>query len=206
MVYVDGTAAVITNQAVLTSLNSEIAAVDSDGFISGLSLGTTEIIAEYEGFSARLPVTVTVTDNPSETPGRFHLDSEDYSLMTGNELDILAFFTDESGHASIVNGETRFTIANPEIAQVDERGYLIGLKPGLTTVTAVYRGHTFTTSVLVVKPYVPVPYVPGPPEPEDEQPSAPEAPVVNKGPEVPPVVGTPAVPAEPEANAELEGH
>ncbi|UMV49648.1 Ig-like domain-containing protein [Paenibacillus macerans] len=184
-VYADGTAVVITNQAVLTSLNPEIAAVDSDGFITGLSPGKAEIVAEYAGFSARLPVTVAVTDNPSETPGRFYLDSEDYSLMTGGELDIQALFTDEADQTSIVNGETRFTIADPDIAQVDEHGYLLGLKPGSTSVTAVYREHTFTASVLVVKPYAPVP-VPEPtpvPMPAPAEPAALE-PEVNDGPEV----------------------
>ncbi|CAM4512617.1 Ig-like domain-containing protein [Paenibacillus macerans] len=184
-VYADGTAVVITNQAVLTSLNPEIAAVDSDGFITGLSPGKAEIVAEYAGFSARLPVTVAVTDNPSETPGRFYLDSEDYSLMTGGELDIQALFTDEADQTSIVNGETRFTIADPDIAQVDEHGYLLGLKPGSTSVTAVYREHTFTASVLVVKPYAPVP-VPEPtpvPMPAPAEPAAVER-EVNDGPEV----------------------
>lgn len=193
-VYADGTASVITNQAVFTSRNPEIAAVDRDGFVTGLSLGTTEIVAEFAGFSARLPV--TVTDIPGETPGGFYLDSEDYSLMIGGELDTQALFTDESGHTSIVNGETRFTVADPEIARVDERGFLYGLKPGLTSLTAVYRGHTFTASVLVVKPYVPV-----------TAPPAPEAPEVNEGPEGPqvPPVEAPAGPTAPEAGAGVEG-
>lgn len=201
-VYADGTASVITNQAVFTSRNPEIAAVDRDGFVTGLSLGTTEIVAEYAGFSARLPI--TVTDIPGETPGRFFLDSEDYSLMIGGELDTQALFTDESGHTSIVNGETRFTVADPELAQVDERGFLSGLKPGLTSLTAVYRGHTFTASVLVVKPYVPVTV---PQAPADEQPQAPEAPEVNEGPEGPPVpaVKAPAGPTAPEAGFGAEG-
>ncbi|GIO85873.1 hypothetical protein J25TS5_28050 [Paenibacillus faecis] len=192
-VYADGTASVITNQAVFTSRNPEIAAVDSDGFVTGLSLGTTEIVAEYAGFSARLPV--TVTDIPGETPGRFSLDSEDYSLMIGGELDTQALFTDESGHTSIVNGETRFTVDDPEIARVDERGFLYGLKPGLTSLTAVYRGHTFTASVLVVKPYVPV-----------TAPPAPEAPEVNEGPEGPqvPAAEAPAGPTAPEPGAGAE--
>ncbi|MCA1293782.1 Ig-like domain-containing protein [Paenibacillus sp. alder61] len=192
-VYADGTASIITNQTVFTSRNPEIAAVDRDGFVTGVSLGTTEIVAEYAGFSARLPV--TVTDIPGETPGRFSLDSEDYSLMIGGELDTQALFTDESGHTSIVNGETRFTVADPEIARVDERGFLYGLKPGLTSLTAVYRGHTFTASVLVVKPYVPV-----------TAPPAPEAPEVNEGPEGPqvPAAEAPAGPTAPEPGAGAE--
>ncbi|WP_334074587.1 MULTISPECIES: hypothetical protein [Paenibacillus] len=178
-VYADGNAADITGTATLTSLNPEIAAVDPDGFVTGLSVGTTEIVAEFGGYTTTLPVTVSET--PGQNAGRFYLDSEDYSLEIGSELDVLALFTDDTGHTSIVNGETRFTMDNPDIAQVDERGYLIGIKPGLTSVTATYGEHTFTSSVLVVKPYTP----PGQLDQQPEQPPVPETALDSEAPILP---------------------
>lgn len=152
-VYTDGSTTEITNQSVLISLNPEVATVNTTGVLKGLAPGTTEIVAEFGGYTASLPV--TVTDVPTETPGRFYLDSEDYSLSVGSELDIQALFTDASGNTSIVNDETRFTIADPEIAEIDNHGMITGLKRGITTVTANYKGQTFTASLLVVNPYVP---------------------------------------------------
>lgn len=178
-VYADGNTADITGTATLTSLNPEIASVDPDGFVTGRSVGTTEIVAEFGGYTTTLPVTVSET--PGQTAGRFYLDSEDYSLEIDSELDVLALFTDDTGHTSIVNGETRFTIGNPDIAQVDERGYLIGIKPGLTSVTATYGEHTFTASVLVVKPYIP----PGQLDQQPEQPPVTESDIESEAPELP---------------------
>lgn len=161
-VYSDGTAADVTSFAAFTSLNPEIAAVDEEGVVTGLSLGTAEIIGEYGGLRGVLPVTVTGAPGepgepgePQPTPGQFYLDSEDYSVTVGSELDIVALFTDETGETANVSGETRFTTARPEIAQIDEHGNITGISPGLTSVTAVYKGHTYTSSLLVVKPYVP---------------------------------------------------
>lgn len=173
-VYTDGATADITNQSVFISLNPEVATVNVEGVVTGLTPGATEIVAEYGGFTASLPV--TVTDVPEESPGRFYLDSEDYSLTVGGELDIQALFTDANGNTSIVNEETRFTIADPGIAQIDERGVITGLKRGLTFLTAAYQGQTFTASLLVVNPYVP----PGLIEDQPETPEAPQAPLVGE--------------------------
>ncbi|WP_410771607.1 hypothetical protein [Fontibacillus sp. BL9] len=155
-VYSDGTFADVTAAASFTSLDPEIAGVDASGVITGLSEGTTVITAGYGGFEAQLHV--RVTDGPSgpiPITEKFYLDSEDYSLSIGSELDIQAWFADVHGNSRLVNEETEFAISNPDVASINQQGVITGIAPGLTSVTAVYQGRTYTASVWVVRPYVP---------------------------------------------------
>lgn len=155
-VYSDGSTFDVSASAFYGSRNPEIAAVDDKGLLTGLSAGSTVITAGYGGMEAQLLVHVTDgTEGPNPVNGQFYLDSEDYSLAIGSELDIQAWFADEQGNARLVNGETEFTIADPAVATVDEQGFLTGLTPGRTTLTAVYQGRSYTSTVLVVRPYVP---------------------------------------------------
>ncbi|MCM3701388.1 hypothetical protein [Paenibacillus macerans] len=155
-VYLDGSVTDVTYFADFTSLNPEIADVDKAGMLTGITSGTAEIIGEYGGLRAVLSVVVNDgSGEPQPGPGQFCLDSEDYSVTVGSELDIEALFTDENGNTLNITGETQFTTANPEIAQIDESGYITGISRGLTSVTAVYQGHAYTSSLLVVRPYTP---------------------------------------------------
>ncbi|RCX20655.1 hypothetical protein DFP94_103387 [Fontibacillus phaseoli] len=155
-VYADGTFTDVTAVASFASLNPEIASVDASGVITGLSVGGTVITAGYGGFEAQL--NVRVTDGPSgplPITGKYYLDSEDYSLSIGSELDIQAWFEDKDGNTRLVNGETEFTVTNPDVALINQEGIITGIGQGLTSVTAVYQGRTYTASVLVVRPYIP---------------------------------------------------
>lgn len=155
-VYTDGSVTDVTYLADFTSLNPEIANVDHEGAITGISPGIAEITGEYGG--RRAVLSVSVHDDPGEphpAPRGFHLDSNDYSVTVGDELDIQAFFIGEDGKAVNVTGETRFTTADPGVAEIDEYGNTIGIRPGLTTITAYYAGYSYTSSLLVVRPYTP---------------------------------------------------
>lgn len=155
-VYTDGSVTDVTYLAGFTSLNPEVANVDHAGVITGISAGIAEITGEYGG--RRAVLSVSVHDGPGEpqpAPRGFHLDSNDYSVTVGDELDIQAFFMSEDGKAVNVTGETRFTTADPGVAEIDEYGNITGLRPGLTTITAYYEGYSYTSSLLVVRPYTP---------------------------------------------------
>ncbi|GIP58496.1 hypothetical protein MKX50_02590 [Paenibacillus sp. FSL W8-0186] len=86
-------------------------------------------------------------------PGYFFLDSDEYSLSIGTELDVAAYFTDESGLTSLVTKETVFTVDDPNIVSLDEAGNIRGISPGITYITAAYNGLTYRASVWVVRPY-----------------------------------------------------
>ncbi|MUG46331.1 hypothetical protein GNP95_15175 [Paenibacillus woosongensis] len=149
-VYKDATVTDVTYSAVYESLDPNIASIDQFGNITGISPGTTRITATYEGMQASMSVEVT-GEQPG--PGYFFLDSDEYSLSVGTELDVAAYFTDESGLTSLVTKETVFTVDDPNIVSLDEAGNIRGISPGITYITAVYNGMTYRASVWVVRPY-----------------------------------------------------
>lgn len=152
-VYSNATVTDVTYSAIYESLDPGIASVDPFGNITGVRPGTTIITAAYEGMQAS--VTVEVTEGQTG-PGRFFLDSDEYSLSVGTELDVAAYFTDESGLTAKVTGNTVFAADDPAVAVVDEYGNIRGISPGITHITATYNGHTYRASVWVVRPYHPL--------------------------------------------------
>lgn len=149
-VYSNATVTDVTYSAIYESLDPGIASVDPFGNITGVSPGTTIITAAYEGMRASVTVEVTGVQT---SPGRFFLDSDDYSLSVGTELDVAAYVTDEAGVTSKVTENTAFTTDAPSIAVVDEYGNIRGISPGVTYITATYNGMTYRASVWVVRPY-----------------------------------------------------
>lgn len=155
-VYSDASVTDVTYSALYESLDPSIATVDSFGQIRGISPGHTIITASYEGHQTS--ATVKVIAEGSET-GVFYLDSDEYSLSIGTELDVAALFTDESENTSLVTQHTVFSSEDPSIATIDENGSIHGISPGITYIRATYNGLTYRASVWVVRPYVPpIPY------------------------------------------------
>ncbi|MNO83304.1 Bacterial Ig-like domain (group 2) [compost metagenome] len=152
-VYSNASVTDVTYSAQYESLDPNVAIVDSTGQITGIGPGTTFIIASYGGLQASASVQV-IDDSPGET-GTFFLDSDEYSLSIGTELDVSSFFRDELGYTFLVTQDTAFSSDNPEIAAIDGEGSIRGISPGITYITAVYNGLTYRASVWVVRPYTP---------------------------------------------------
>ncbi|GIP21603.1 S8 family serine peptidase [Paenibacillus sp. J22TS3] len=93
------------------------------------------------------------TPDPGTPEGTFFLDSEDYSLLVGEEFETVALFKDKNGKISNVTSDTVYTSKNPKVVTIKPDGSLVGVSKGVTQITAVYLGHTFTANVIVVKPY-----------------------------------------------------
>lgn len=152
-VYSDSSVTDVTYSAAYTSLDPSIASVDSLGQITGIRPGNTFIAATYGGHQASVAVRV-VGQDPGEV-GELFLDSDEYSLSIGTELDVAAFFSDAFGNTSLVTQNTTFSSDDPTIATVDEYGNIRGISPGITYITAEYNGLTYRASVWVVRPYLP---------------------------------------------------
>ncbi|WHX47032.1 Ig-like domain-containing protein [Paenibacillus woosongensis] len=149
-VYSDASVTDVTYSSIYDSLDPSIASVDAFGNITGNSPGTTWIKAAYEGLETRIAVNVT----DAKAPGRFYLDSEEYSLSIGTELDVAAYYVNDSGLPSKVTQDAVFSMDDPSIATIDEYGNIRGIRPGITHITATYNGATYRASVWVVRPYV----------------------------------------------------
>ncbi|WP_379389942.1 Ig-like domain-containing protein [Paenibacillus lentus] len=151
-VYSDSSVTDVTYSSAYESLDPSIASVDHLGHITGISPGSTWIKAAYGGLEARVAVEI----KDATGGGQFYLDSEEYSLSIGTELDVAAYYAHESGHPSLVTQDTVFRIDDPSIATMDEQGNIKGISPGTTYITATYNGITYRASVWVVRPYVPL--------------------------------------------------
>ncbi|MBX4146354.1 hypothetical protein [Paenibacillus lautus] len=117
--------------------------------------GGSYIEATYEGFTARLNVTVFPED-PDEFDGYIQLDSYEYSLAEGPMLDLKVILRNYIDQNEIdITRQTTFISDHPDIAEVDEEGNLIGHKPGTTQIYAQYKGSITSANVLVVRASVP---------------------------------------------------
>ncbi|MNN60248.1 Bacterial Ig-like domain (group 2) [compost metagenome] len=125
--------------------------MDSLGLIKGIKPGSTSVTATYGGISTTASIEVTTASEPL---GHFYLDSDEYSLSIGTELDVAAFYTDELGSTSLVTRDTAFSSANPQIATIDDYGNITGIAPGITYITATYNNLTYRANVWIVRPYV----------------------------------------------------
>ncbi|WCK53308.1 hypothetical protein PP175_18250 [Aneurinibacillus sp. Ricciae_BoGa-3] len=76
------------------------------------------------------------------------LDSEEYSLVTGERLDTQVTCL-EDGHKRDVTMHSNFSISDPTIASVDSMGNITGLKRGATMLTVTYYNLKVTAKVYV---------------------------------------------------------
>lgn len=158
-VYDDGTRSDLSNAAVYVSGDAAIAEVDALGRITGREPGDTYVEASYEGYQARLNVTVLPEDTGEYDPlnGYLELDSSQYSLSEGSTLDIKVFLYDYSTQTkSDITKQVQFSSSHPDVAEVDGEGNLIGHKPGLTQISAQYKGGRTMASVQVVRAAAPI--------------------------------------------------
>lgn len=157
-VYSDGTKSDLSSTANYVSADSAIVEIDALGRITGHEPGSTYVEATYEGFAARLNVTVFPEDTDEFDPvsGYIKLDSYEYSLAEGTMLDLKVILRNYINQNEIdITRQTTFTSDHPDIAEVDEEGNLIGHKRGITKIYAQYKGSIISANVLVVRASVP---------------------------------------------------
>jgi hypothetical protein len=123
-----------------------IASVDAAGNITGLNNGQTVLTASFNGLSVKANVYVYgKVEQPM--PG-LKLDSEDYSVSSGQTLDTV--LTSVYGGKKVnVNKDAVFKIADPAIASVDAVGNITGLHYGQTVLTATYNKMETKANVFV---------------------------------------------------------
>lgn len=157
-VYSDGTKSDLSSAADYVSADSAIVEIDTLGRITGHEPGNSYVEAAYEGFTARLSITVFPEDSDEFEPvsGYIKLDSDEYSLAEGTMLDLKVILRNYINQNEIdITRQTTFISDHPDIAEVDKEGNLIGHKPGKTRIYAQYKGSITSANVLVVRSSVP---------------------------------------------------
>lgn len=155
-VYSDGYTNTLSYAAQFQIEDPSIAAVDGLGRVTGIEPGTTRLVASYQGLQAILPIIVLPEDSDDLEPVSFNLDSTEYSISVGDKLDTRTYIYDYKTSERIdITHLTSFRSDNPEIADYDENGDLVGLKAGTTKIYAYYKGSYRTAVVQVLRSSVP---------------------------------------------------
>ena len=143
-IYADGITKVITSQVIWSSSNIVIATISSDGLVTGLADGTTNITASLFGVTS-LEVVMTinslssvsvVTWNGVGIPLPFNNQPVDFTWQLG------AAGSYSDGSTIDVTSEVTWNSSNSAVATVSTSGLVNNIAPGITEITASLDGAT----------------------------------------------------------------
>lgn len=140
----------VSSKCIWTSSDTSVATVNDIGLVTGISLGTAVITAEYEGLSVRGTVTVKplITYELVLTPSSLEIYKGASSSITATYM----IYEDGVLQSSTTVSENAiWTPANTKVVEVN-KGEVTGLSLGSTVINVEYNGVTATASVLVKGP------------------------------------------------------
>ena len=124
--------------------DAAIAKVDSQGVVTGVAAGSTQITATAEGKSGSVTLTVSTTAVASVTvaPPTATVDVGATTTLTGSAFD--------AGSAPLPGRVFSWASSSSGVAVVSSLGVVRGVAPGSATITGTSEGKSATTSVTVV--------------------------------------------------------
>jgi hypothetical protein len=154
----------ITNPPTYRSLNPAVADVSATGVVTGVAVGTTQIIANLQnkpGVTGGDAVSIadTTTFTITAAPVAFgsltlsgRAGASPNTVAAGTTLTLTRTTADPSGAPVTGVGQPQWYSTRPEIATVSQTGVVTGVAPGTTTViaTITVNGVTRTSSFDVV--------------------------------------------------------
>ena len=128
------------------SLNPEIASVDQNGTVTGISEGETVIGVKAVADQIQVDVGIRVVPDVVSVTG-IMLSEHALTLETGGSGQLSAYVTPENAS----NKKVYWTSADPSVATVDEQGTIRAVGDGQTTITVATEdgGYTDTCTVTV---------------------------------------------------------
>ena len=154
--YIDGTLQLVanfepsntTNKAVTwKSDNSDIATVDENGLIEGVSIGTTTIHATSVQNPSLSATYIVKVDEIMMTDFQVVTDDLDNTVIVGETLNVRAIIKPDDYPNKNVIWESN----DPDIATVDENGVVTTHKPGEVIITGTSEAdNTATSSVTII--------------------------------------------------------
>lgn len=138
----------VTDEVTWTVANDRVAEIDSDGVVTALSEGSTEVIATDSSGKGN-SVTLTVIDEGS-TLDSVSISPASVSVNVGDEVQLSATATYSDGSTGTLGAACRWDSGDEAIASVDPVGRVTGEASGDTQVTATCSGIDSTASVTVV--------------------------------------------------------
>ena len=149
--YTDDSGQLVTQPYMVTWTSSDpsVATINQDGFVTILSVGQTEIVAQTGDLRSQA-IRITV-----EGTAFLQVDARslpDHPMNTGGSTHtIRTTFLDPTG-AEDTNVEVRWSSSAPDVATVD-RGVITPISAGIAQITASvsYRGNQYSSSPITIK-------------------------------------------------------
>ncbi|WP_318523486.1 Ig-like domain-containing protein, partial [Photobacterium leiognathi] len=130
----------LTNKVTWHSSAIDIAQIDEKGILTGVNTGTVEVKASYEGIESNI-INARITDAilTSITISVKSL-SPEASIYSGGQLSFAAEGIYSDGTTSPLTNKVTWHSSAVDIAQIDDKGILIGVAIGSVEVKASYEG------------------------------------------------------------------
>ncbi len=139
-IYSDGTTSPLTNKVTWHSSAVDIAQIDDKGILTGVSIGTVEVKASYEGIESNI-INVSITDAILTSMNiSVKTLSPDASIYSGGKLSFAAEGIYSDGSTSPLTNKVTWHSSAVDIAQIDDKGILTGVSIGTVEVKASYEG------------------------------------------------------------------
>ncbi|WP_318460501.1 beta strand repeat-containing protein [Photobacterium leiognathi] len=139
-IYSDGSTSPLTNKVTWHSSAVDIAQIDEKGILTGVSTGTIDVKASYEGIESNI-INIRITDAIlSSIAISVKSLSSEASIYSGGQLSLAAEGIYSDGTTSPLTNKVSWHSSAVDIAQIDEKGILTGLNTGTVEVKASYEG------------------------------------------------------------------
>ncbi|WP_419207670.1 Ig-like domain-containing protein [Photobacterium leiognathi subsp. mandapamensis] len=139
-IYSDGTTSSLTNKVTWHSSAVDIAQIDDKGVLTGITIGTIDVKASYEGIESNI-INVRITDAIlSSIAISVKSLSPDASIYSGGQLSLAAEGIYSDGSTSPLTNKVTWHSSAIDIAQIDDKGILTGIAIGNVDVKASYEG------------------------------------------------------------------
>lgn len=124
--------------------NSAIATVNSQGVVTGVAAGTTNVRASYNNISSTAKVVVAPV-----FPETLVINEASGTVQVGSTFPFTLKFTNNTGAQAPVPVSTVWSSSNTNIATVSAQGIVTGVAAGQTTIRATYNNIIATSTVTV---------------------------------------------------------
>ncbi len=140
----------IEGEVAYESSNQDIVTVDENGKITGEALGTAEITATIEDYSAKCYVSVVEKIISSNTENLSLTFKTDMDILVGDTVKVETELKDANGN--IIDRPITWSSKDDSIALINEDGSLMGISSGVAKIVARVSDARFTINVIVRQP------------------------------------------------------
>lgn len=133
------------NSVTFKSENPEIATIDDSGNVTGIKAGEARIVATSGNLTAYAYVTVLDVN--------LNLESSEISLYAGEQVRLK-----DAVKVVPVTAKVTFKSENPEIASIDDNGYVTAIKAGTTNIIVTSGNSVVTAKVIVLEANIEIKY------------------------------------------------